>query len=200
MPILLQSYVQSTFLKLITGLYLPDRGQIRLDGEDGQKEILVNLQNRQQYQNLFSAIFSDYHLFDKVYGIGRQIDPAEVNLLLGSLGLSPDKVAFKNGAFTTTHLSNGQKKRLALATVLLEDKPIYIFDEVAADLDPAFRDIFYYEILPELKARNKVVLVVSHDQQYWNVSDRLIQFQDGTMRELSKEEVLSLVQRALKHT
>lgn len=186
---------KSTFLKLFAGLYQQGRGHIRLDSKKGK---LVNLDNHQQYQNLFSIIFSDYHLFDKIYGIEREIDPEEVNVLLDNLGLPEGKVAYKNGAFTNTRLSSGQKKRLALATVLLEDKPIYVFDEVAADLDPAFRDKFYYELLPELKARNKTILVVSHDQQYWNVSDRLIHFQDGMMRELSKEEVRSLVRMVVK--
>lgn len=190
---------KSTFLKLFTGLYWPEKGQILLDGDDGQKQELVTLYNRQQYQNLFAAIFSNYHLFDKVYGVDREIDPLQANLLLASLGLPERKVKYEDGAFTNIRLSSGQKKRLALATTLLEDKPIYIFDEVAADLDPAFRDVFYFELLPELKARNKVVLVVSHDQQYWGISDRLVHFQEGKLTELSQDEVHSLVQMASKY-
>lgn len=189
---------KSTFLKLLTGLYKPDSGRIVLDDEEGRGGKVVAPQNYQQYKNLFSIIFSDYHLFDKIYGVEREISPEEVNALLEGLGLSEEKTTYKDGAFTNTRLSSGQKKRLALATVLLEDKPIYIFDEVAADLDPEFRDKFYYEILQELRARNKTVIVVSHDQQYWNASDRLLQFQDGMMRELSREEVRSLVQMAVK--
>ncbi|MCB0565100.1 MAG: cyclic peptide export ABC transporter [Phaeodactylibacter sp.] len=187
---------KSTFLKLLTGLYKPNGGHIQLDG-DGEEGRRISLHTYQQYQNLFSIIFSDYHLFDKIYGIKREIDPAEVNALLKSLGMPEEKTTYKDGAFTSIHLSSGQKKRLALATVMLEDKPIYVFDEVAADLDPDFRDKFYFEILQEMKARNKTILVVTHDQQYWNACDRLIQFQDGMVRELSKQEVRTLVEMAV---
>ena len=180
---------KSTFLKLLTGLYKPSAGNIIVDGGDGVKGKVVSSQNYQQYQNLFSIIFSDYHLFDKVYGIERSIEPAEVKTLLKYMDLSEEKTSYEDGAFTNIRLSSGQKKRLALATALLEDKPIYVFDEVASDLDPEFRDKFYFEILQELKSRGKTVLVVSHDQQYWLVPDRLIQFQDGKARELSKAEV-----------
>ncbi|MCB0564423.1 MAG: cyclic peptide export ABC transporter [Lewinellaceae bacterium] len=189
---------KSTFLKLFTGLYKPDAGQIRLDEEKDYPGKEVNMLNYQQYQNLFSIIFSDYHLFDKIYGVEREIDPDEVKALLASMELPEEKTTYIDGAFTNINLSSGQKKRLALTTALLEDKPIYIFDEVAADLDPEFRDKFYFEILKELKARNKTILVVSHDQQYWSVSDRLIRFQDGMMWELSKVEVRSLVEKVLK--
>ena len=114
--------------------------------------------------------------------------------------LPEDRTTYENGAFTNISLSSGQKKRLVLITSLLEDKSIYLFDEVAADLDPEFRDKFYFEILQELKARHKTILVVSHDQQYWHVADRLLQFKDGRMRELSTEEMNALTSIALKQS
>jgi putative ATP-binding cassette transporter len=184
---------KSTFMHLITGLYKPNSGSISLDSEEGRGGILVNQQNYQCYQNLFSIIFSDYHLFDKIYGIEQTLDAEEVNRLMQKLGLPHEKVKYQSGGFTNTHLSSGQKKRLALVTSILEDKSIYIYDEVAADLDPEFRDQFYFVILPELKRRNKTVLVVSHDQQYWLVPDRLLHFQDGVMHELTRSEVATLI-------
>ena len=190
---------KSTFLKLFTGLYKPNTGTIQLDSEKGKRGALVNLYNYQQYQNLFTTIFSDYHLLDKLYGVAGEIDPERVNNLLAKMQLPPQKTMYQGGSFTNIQLSSGQKKRLALATAILEDKAICIFDEVAADLDPAFRDTFYYEILPELKEQNKTLLVVSHDQQYWMTADRLLNFQDGIVRELSKEEVKSLVSMAVKN-
>jgi len=96
-------------------------------------------------------------------------------------------------------LSSGQKKRLALTTSIIEDKPIYIFDEVAADLDPKFRDVYYYNLLKELKERNKTVIVVSHDRHYWTVPDRLLEMEDGAIRELSKEEINFLLEQDAKN-
>jgi putative ATP-binding cassette transporter len=89
------------------------------------------------------------------------------------------KVQVTNGELSTTELSQGQRKRLALLTAYLEDRPIYIFDEWAADQDPQFREVFYYELLPDLKARGKTIIVVSHDDRYYNVADRLIKLDYG---------------------
>ncbi|MCB0598072.1 MAG: AAA family ATPase, partial [Phaeodactylibacter sp.] len=100
---------------------------------------------------------------------------------------------YRNGGFTNLRLSTGQKKRLALTTCIIEDKPIYIFDEVAADLDPEFRDKYYYQIIRELRARNKTVIVVSHDRYYWTVPDRLLEMANGKMRELTRAEIDSLL-------
>lgn len=189
---------KSTFLKLFTGLYKPTQGSLIIDKTPNKRGTPVTLQNYQQYQNLLSTIFSDYHLFDKLYGIPGKVDAETVNTVLGMMELPPEKVTYSNETFSTIKLSSGQKKRLALTTAIMEDKEIYIFDEVAADLDPAFRDKFYYKILPALKKRGKTLFVVSHDQQYWNVPDRMLQFQDGKMKELSKNEMKSLVEMAIK--
>lgn len=184
---------KSTFLKMFTGLYQPSMGQIELDKQDNKGGIYVTPYNHQQYQNLFATIFSDYHLFDKLYGSENEPDPMLVKALLHKMELYDAITSYENGGFTNISLSSGQKKRLALIAAILEDKPIYIFDEVAADLDPEFRDKFYYEILSELKSKGKTLLVVSHDQQYWSVADRILNFRDGVMREIAKEETASLL-------
>lgn len=176
---------KSTFLKMLLGLYLPKSGQLYLDKdlENEEEGTLITPANYVLYRNFFTTIFADYHLFDRLYGVPN-IDTEKVNQLIQSMGLAKEKTTFKDGRFTNINLSSGQKKRLALATCILEDKDIFIFDEVAADLDPEFRDTYYYEILAELKARNKLVFVVSHDKEYWNVADRIIQFKQGQMKEL----------------
>jgi len=188
---------KSTFLKLFTGLYKPRSGQVLLDPADGENNdgsgMLINRSNYQQYQNMFSIIFSDYHLFDKLYGIEDKITDEQVKQVLKNMELSEEKTTYKNGAFTNTHLSSGQRKRLALTSALLENNPIYIFDEVAADLDPEFRDKFYYEILGELRNRSKTVLVVSHDKQYWDVADRVLVLKDGKLSEYSDTQIDSIL-------
>ena len=184
---------KSTFMHLLTGLYRPSSGSILLDGGQEAGGRTVAPYNYQQYRNLCSIIFSDYHLFDRLYGLELVPDEETVNGLMQSMGLLAEKVHFQGGAFSTTRLSSGQKKRLALVTSIVENKSIYVYDEVAADLDPEFRDEFYYRLLGRLKAMGKTVFVVSHDQQYWLVADRLLNFQDGQLRELGKEEVRMLV-------
>ena len=149
---------KSTFLKLLSGLYEPDSGQILLDG------VPVGDHNRDRYRALIAAIFVDYHLFTRLYGIAEP-DPAEVDRLLSQFRLL-DKTRLTGGEFSTLDLSGGQRKRIALIVSLLEDRPILLLDEWTADQDPDFRRKFYDELLPELKRAGKTVVVITHDDRY----------------------------------
>lgn len=162
---------KSTFLKLLCRLYPPDSGALELDGRP------VGPAQAAEWRGLFSSVFTDFHLFDRLYGLEDR-DPAEVNALLADLGLGR-KVRFEDGAFSTTDLSTGQRKRLALAVALLERRPILILDEVAADQDQEFRERLYREILPRLKREGRTLIVVSHDDRYYDCADRVIRFADG---------------------
>ena len=185
---------KSTFLKMLVGLYLPKRGQIYVDYDKGRTitGTLIGSDNYQAYRELFTLLFTDFHLFNKLYGLER-VDEQIVNDLLINLGLSSEKTSYQNGSFTNLKLSSGQKKRLALANCILEDKEIYIFDEVAADLDPAFRDVYYHEILQELQSRNKTIFVVSHDKDYWHVADRILELKNGQLFERSADAHQSIL-------
>ncbi len=166
---------KSTFLKLFTGLYQPVSGSISVDNEIIDNDVLGN------YRELFSIIFTDFHLFDRFYG-HQDVDVKLVKDYLVLMGLEK-KTGYKNGRFTHTNLSTGQKKRLALIIALLEDKPIYVFDEVAADQDPEFRQFFYDDILQKLKQQQKTVIVVTHDEKYFGHCDRLFVMDMGQMQE-----------------
>ena len=149
---------KSTFCKVLASLYKPDSGEITLDG------ILVTDTTRETYRQLISAIFVDYHLFQRLYGIPDP-DPLEVDRLLSQFRLL-DKTRLAQGEFNTVDLSTGQRKRLALIVSLLEKRPILLLDEWAADQDPDFRRKFYFELLPTLHRAGVTVVVVSHDDRY----------------------------------
>jgi putative pyoverdin transport system ATP-binding/permease protein len=164
---------KSTALKLLCGLYRPVEGRITVDG------VPIGDANLQAYRELFSSIFSDFHLFDRLHGL-EDADPAVVRTLIGRMELT-EKVDFADGRFSTLDLSTGQRKRLAMIVSLLEDREVYLFDEWAADQDAHFRDVFYTELLPELKRRGKTLVVVTHDDRYWHLCDRLITLDLGVM-------------------
>lgn len=168
---------KTTLAKLLTGLYMPEAGEVRLDG------VPVTRENREPYRNLFSAVFSDFFLFESLLGIGRTGFDDRVRRYLEQLELDR-KVAVDaaRGAFSTLDLSQGQRKRLALLTAYMEDRPIYLFDEWAADQDPDFKKIFYCDLLPELKGRGKTVFVISHDDSYYHLADRIVHLKDGQVR------------------
>jgi putative ATP-binding cassette transporter len=172
---------KTTLAKLLTGLYLPERGHLRLDDEP------ITQRNREQFRQLFSVVFSDFFLFENMLGLdGIDVDK-HARQYIELLQLQ-HKVEVKDGRLSTLDLSQGQRKRLALLTAYLEDRPFYVFDEWAADQDPLFKEIFYLQLLPELKARGKTVLVISHDDRYYHLADRLIKLENGQLEYDSRTE------------
>jgi len=165
---------KSTLAKLITGLYPPLSGAIYLNGKR------ITQDNVEWYRQHFSAIFYDFYLFDSFLGCDRPNLDQEVENYLMQLQLA-HKVTVKNGVLSTTELSQGQRKRLALLTAYLEDRPIYVFDEWAADQEPRFRELFYKQILLQLKERGKIVIVISHDERYFHLADHIIKLDYGAV-------------------
>jgi putative ATP-binding cassette transporter len=180
---------KSTLAKILTGLYIPDGGEILLDGQP------ITSENREGFRQMFSAVFSDFFLFENLIGNeGNDLDAAALDYLV-RLQLDK-KVKVESGTFSTLDLSQGQRKRLALLAAYLEDRPIYLFDEWAADQDPQFKAIFYFEIVPELKARGKTVFVISHDDQYYGLGDRVIKLKDGEIEWDRMQDTAAVAQRA----
>ncbi len=160
---------KSTLAKLLTGLYIPTKGYITLNNEKISEKML---------NENYSTVFGDFYLFDKLYGIDYKGKEKEIQQYLEILQLDK-KVEIENGKFSTTQLSTGQKKRLALLVTYLEDRPIYLFDEWAADQDPEFRAFFYNTLLIELKQRGKCVIAITHDDRYFNMADKVLKMEFG---------------------
>ncbi len=168
---------KTTLAKLISGLYTPEAGAIYLDGEP------VGDHYRDDYRQLFTVLFADGYLFEHLFGLDEM--RAAEYLTLVELD---QRVQVEGGRFSTTALSQGQRKRLSLLTAYLEDRPFYIFDEWAANQDPQFRELFYQEMLPVLKARGKTVLVISHDDRYYPLADTLLKLDEGRLHLLSSRQ------------
>ena len=169
---------KSTFLRVLSGLYPPDSGEIVLDGR------LINDLTRDEYRSLIAGIFFDYHLFKRLYGISEP-DSGEVDRLLNQFRLA-QKTALVDGEFRTLDLSGGQRRRLALIVSLLEKRPILLLDEWTAEQDPEFRRKFYDELLPDLMKAGTTVIVITHDDRYLDELDlpaRRIRMDEGRIVE-----------------
>ncbi len=163
---------KSTFVKLLTGLYAPDSGAIRIAGTP------IDERRRAWYREHFAVVFADFHLFADLHGLAGPSLASRAAEYLRLLEVD-HKVALVDGAYSTTALSSGQRKRLALVTALLEDRPCYVFDEWAADQDPTYKEIFYTRLLPQLRAAGKAVIVITHDDRYFHLGDRVLKLEDG---------------------
>ena len=171
---------KTTLAKMLLGLYIPESGQITIDGN---KLIPTDYE---AYRQLFTAVFVDFFLFEELTNTrGVDVDK-KANYYLEKLQLN-HKVTVTNGKLSTTQLSQGQKKRLTLISAYLDDRPFYVFDEWAADQDPEFKSVFYREILPDLKQQGKTVLVISHDEQYFDIADRHIKMDFGQLVEMTDQ-------------
>ncbi|QGM46679.1 cyclic peptide export ABC transporter [Methylocystis heyeri] len=168
---------KTTLALVILGLYAPTTGEVRIGGER------VTDGNREAYRQNFSAVLSDSYLFDSLLGYGEGAQREQAEALLAMLELD-HKLRIDGGRFSTIDLSRGERKRLALLAACLSDSPFFLFDEWAADQDPKFRDFFYRRLLPDLKARGKTVIVITHDDRYFRFCDRRLHLTVGQLEEL----------------
>ncbi len=167
---------KSTLSKVISQHYIANEGEIYFG------DTLIDKDNMAAYREEISCIYSDYYLFERILGLNALKDDylEQVNHYIEAFGLT-GKVEIQDGHFTTLKLSDGQRRRLALVVAIVEDKSLYVFDEWAADQDPQFKHVFYREILPFFKANNKAVVVISHDDRYFDVADQLLIMESGQL-------------------
>lgn len=163
---------KTTLAKLLLGLYVPEEGEILLDEQP------VTDANRESYRSLFAAVHAEFYLFRNLLGLAHPELDDKAREYIRLLHLER-KVSVEQGRLSTLDLSRGQRKRLALLTAYLEDRPIYLFDEWAADQDPVFKAFFYERLLPDLKARGKTVIAITHDERYFGVADRIVKLEQG---------------------
>jgi putative ATP-binding cassette transporter len=170
---------KTTMMNAILGILRSDSGTIIFN------EVELNDDNYNDYRTLFSVVFNDFYLFEELYGFDI-IPENEINEYLEMFELA-EKVSFKDNTFSTNNLSTGQRKRIGLIQVLIRSTPIIVLDEWAADQDPAFRRKFYTQIVPELRNRGFSIIAITHDDAYYNMSDKLYKMEGGQLTLLSPE-------------
>ncbi|MFO0733898.1 MAG: cyclic peptide export ABC transporter [Nitrospiraceae bacterium] len=180
---------KSTFVKLLTGLYRPQSGAVRMNGET------IAAETQDWYRQHFAAVFSDFYLFKRLLGLDPGLVADQADEWLKALRIQ-HKVTIQDGEYSTVNLSQGQRKRLALVTAMLEDRPFYVFDEWAADQDPQYKEIFYGELLPALRARGKGVIVVTHDDRYFHLGDRVLKLDEGRIAEVTLQSSRAVTGRS----
>lgn len=172
---------KTTLAKLLTGLYSPDEGSILVNNK------AVDSSHLSEY---YSIVFSPSYLFEKLYNTDTSNKAEAINKYLRVLNLE-EKVEIKDNRYSTIDLSGGQRKRLALLQCYLEDSPVYLFDEWAADQDPDYRNFFYRTLLPEMKKQGKIIIAITHDDNYFDVADRILKMKQGKIEIFTKRQLTS---------
>jgi putative pyoverdin transport system ATP-binding/permease protein len=175
---------KTTLAKLIVGLYEPESGTILLDGKP--------VGDFESYRQLFSAVFSDFYLFQSLSGLAAGDVDLRARGYLERLRLEK-KVSVEQERLSTINLSQGQRKRLSLLTAWMEDRPIYLFDEWSSDQDALYREFFYRDVLPGLREMAKAVIVITHDERYRDAADRIIELDYGQIVRISRKKEQLLV-------
>jgi len=165
---------KTTLSKIIAGLYTPESGHVSIDGQT------VTAWNLDAYRQNVSAVFFDFHLFDRLLGLDAEVADGRLEHYVGVLGLA-SKVSFDGTSMSSTELSQGQRRRLALLSLILENRSLCIFDEWASDQDTYFREYFYERLLRDLRSSRRTAIVITHDDRYFHLADRIVRLERGAI-------------------
>lgn len=161
---------KSTFINILTGLYDHKEGEISLNNE--------KLNSKKTLQNLISPVFTDNYIFSHNYDNYQLENNSQYKSLLEMMEMEA-VVGDTKEESARRNFSKGQSKRMSLIFALLEEKPILVLDEWAADQDPHFRKYFYEVLIPKFKKEGKTIIAVTHDDAYFKHADRIIKFDYG---------------------
>ncbi|GAV23851.1 ATP-binding cassette domain-containing protein [Carboxydothermus pertinax] len=189
---------KSTLLMLLNGLLKPNRGEVTVDGiSTTQKQELKAIRKKVQlifqypeYQLFAETVFEEIAFGPKNFGI--EITEQKALELLEQVGL--DKGCLYRSPF---ELSGGEKRRLAIASVLGISPKYLILDEPAAALDPLGKETIY-RLLLSLKNQGVTVVIVSHNMdEVALLCDRILVLDRGNVVAYGEktEVFLSLLER-----
>ncbi|MBE3588012.1 MAG: ATP-binding cassette domain-containing protein [Thermoanaerobacteraceae bacterium] len=187
---------KSTLLLHLNGLYLPQRGKVRVAGLEVNARTAREIKARVGlvFQDPDDQVFSATVAEDVAFGpVNMGLSPQEVERRVQEALAAVNMEAYRDKA--PYHLSYGQKKRVAIAGVLAMGPEIIVLDEPMAYLDPRGQDTLL-EILNRLHRRGTTILVATHDVDMaaaW--ADRVVIVQDG--RTLAQGDPSLLVQEEL---
>jgi len=176
---------KSVMLKCILGLLRPERGSIKVDGEE---VVGMRGSERERVLRKFGMLFQGSALFDSLrvwenvaFGLiqGRGMARAAAKQIalakLAEVGLGPEV-----GELSPAELSGGMQKRVALARAIAADPEIIFFDEPTTGLDPIMGDVINELIIATVKRRGTTTLSITHDMaSARKIADRIAMIHKG---------------------
>ncbi len=176
---------KSVMLKSILGIVRPDRGQIRIDGQETTR---LSGNDRIRLLSRFGMLFQGAALFDSLpvwqnvaFGLmqGRGVGRAEAKRIaiekLAQVGLGPDVADL-----SPAELSGGMQKRVGLARAIAADPEIIFFDEPTTGLDPIMADVINELIVACVRTLGATAVSITHDMaSARKIADRIAMIHEG---------------------
>lgn len=163
---------KSTLGRILAGLYPPQDGAVTVDGHR------LDRASTAAYRERVSACFADSYVFRRLRSTGPEV-VENARFWLRELHLD-ELVTIDGDRLICGDLSTGQRKRLALVEALADPRDVVILDEWAAEQDPQTRRRFYEEILPRICGGRRIVIVITHDDRYFDRCDQLLKLERGS--------------------
>lgn len=176
---------KTTMLAMIGGLLTPTRGSIEVNGQDIGRlkgKELAEYRRRKvgfvfQANNLLPYLTARENLLvmARINGTDLKSAGARADQLLEELGLTARRNAL------ATELSGGERQRVAIARALMNDPELVLVDEPTASLDSARGRQVVESLIAEVKGRDKLGLMVTHDMAMAELADRVLEMHDGLL-------------------
>ena len=183
---------KSTLAQIIMGIKQPTSGQILLDGQDITKRTIterakLGLSFSFQQPVKFKGL-TCYELLSIAYG--ELLPPELAAKTLLQVGLEPSEYLARE---INDKLSGGELKRIEIATLLLRDTEILIFDEPEAGIDLwSFTNLT--KIFKKLKASGHTIIIISHQERILKLADEVVILENGKIKTKGHpEKILPLI-------
>lgn len=171
---------KTTLGKLIMGILKPHKGKISILSKDASKMTLGQKGQRVGYlfqnpnsQLFATTVYEELSLILEIKGYDKKTIDEKVNEMLETFQLNHLRDSFP------FILSGGEKQRLALASVLMNQPEYLILDEPTTSLDIKRKETFS-GFIQQLKQQNIGMLVISHDESFIGEhADRVLQLERG---------------------
>jgi len=188
---------KSTLVRLLTRLYEPGSGNIRLDGQD------IRAMDPQEYRKYFSVVFQDFMLYNLSAGENIRLGNIESAKDLSSLrqaaisaGVDELLINLPKGYDTvmgtlfdeSRDLSWGEWQKIALARALFREAPVLILDEPSSSLDADTE----YEIFRRFRdiVRGRTAILITHRLSNVTLADRIVVLENGSVAESGSHDEL----------
>ena len=188
---------KTTIVKLLLGLFRPDKGQILINGQD------LYAFSREARVQMFGPVMQDFVRYQLTLheniGVGNiayleddqrvhsAATKAKVDDFSGRLPAGYRTLLGREFA-SGIDLSGGQWQRIAIARAFMGDKPILLLDEPTSQLDPIAETMVYTEFAE--MAQNKTAIFITHRLASTQITERILVLNEGRICEEGSHEAL----------